>query len=239
MSVKTNRRRVLGAALLAAIAAVAWWKWSERMAVRADAPERAQEPFVQLANSGSSGAALLQERAELMDPTPMFLPTTHNAGQKGLPSQLVARPGQVFANFTARLNTPESSLPNYGADPTAVADTLTDVMARSNESPFAGLGERAGAVPRLAQRTGFVEVKALQGNRLIAEAVESTGVPRSDFAPMEFLANVSTAGLVGDPMLVASSGAEEVDSYFRDYLAKSARLGQRLAPGIYRVQIGP
>lgn len=56
---------------------------------------------------------------------------------------------------------------------------------------------------------------------------------------MEFLAVVSSAGLIADPVLVNGSGWEEVDNFFRSYLVKSFRLGERLNPGRYRVLVGP
>lgn len=222
------------------LAAAAWWAWSTRMAVKPEAPMKGPEPFVQLASSGQAATArVLQERAELLDPTPMFLPTDRNAGQAGLPRQLVARPGQIFADFAPRLNIDEADLANYGADTAGAPESLADVMARSNEVPFAGLGEQANAIVKLEARSACFEVKNLQGKSLLSESVQAKAVPRGDFVPLEFIATVSAAGLVGEPMLVASSGAEEVDAFFRDYLAKAARLGERLAPGTYRVQVGP
>jgi hypothetical protein len=50
---------------------------------------------------------------------------------------------------------------------------------------------------------------------------------------------VSSAGLIGDPILVTGSGWEEVDTFFRSYLVKTFRLGERLNPGRYRVLVGP
>jgi len=49
---------------------------------------------------------------------------------------------------------------------------------------------------------------------------------------------VSSAGLVGEPVLTTSSEGEDVDNFFRDYLVQSYRLGERLRPGTYRVLVG-
>lgn len=239
MKARFNMRRVLGAMLVIVLAAVAWWGWSARMGVRPEAQAKPAEPFVQLAAAGRAAEAkVLQERAELLDPTPMFLPTERNAGQTGLPGRLVPRPGQVFADFAPRLSVGEANLPNYGADSAEVPEGLTDVMAKSNEAPFAGLGEGTVRPQQVAQRTAFVEIKNMKGNNLLTQAV-TTPLPRPDFAPLEFLATVSAAGLVGDPQLVASSGAEDVDVFFRDHLAKALRIGERLGPGVYRIVVGP
>jgi hypothetical protein len=44
---------------------------------------------------------------------------------------------------------------------------------------------------------------------------------------------------LGRPVDTASSDIEEVDAFFRDYLVKTLHLGERLAPGMYRVVVGP
>jgi hypothetical protein len=60
---------------------------------------------------------------------------------------------------------------------------------------------------------------------------------------MEFLILVSNAGIVGEPVLMTGSRweevDEEVDAFFRSYLVKTFRLGERLSPGRYRVLVGP
>jgi len=63
--------------------------------------------------------------------------------------------------------------------------------------------------------------------------------PRSDYAPLEFLVVISSAGMVGEPVLTTGSGWDDVDIFFRTYLVKTFRLGERLNPGRYRVLVGP
>ncbi|MBI2511595.1 MAG: hypothetical protein HYV96_06425 [Opitutae bacterium] len=241
MSATANTRRVLSAILVIVLAGAGWWLWSERMTAKPDATAaRRPEPFVQIANSGGTGVnRVLQERAEFFDPSPMFLPTARNAGHDALPSRLVAQPGQIFADFAAKWNVAEANLPSYGADVVAAAEGLVDVMARANEAPFAGFGESGGATRRVEARAAFIEVKSMRGSSLISQALAGAAVPREDFAPLEFLATISAAGLTGEPLLVSGSGADEVDNFFRDYLARTFRLGERLAPGVYRIVIGP
>jgi hypothetical protein len=55
---------------------------------------------------------------------------------------------------------------------------------------------------------------------------------------VEFLVVISSAGLVGEPVMTTGSEEEDVDSFFRDYLIRSYRLGERLRPGRYRVWVG-
>lgn len=241
MSATSNTRRVFGAALVIVLAGAGWWLWSERTTAKPDATAtKRPEPFVQLAGTGGAAAdRVLQERAEFFDPSPMFLPTERNAGHDALPARLVAQPGQIFGDFAAKWSVAEANLPSYGADVVTAAEGLVDVMARANEAPFAGFGEIGAPARRVTARAAFVEVKSMHGSSLISQALAGAAVPREDFAPLEFLATVSAAGLVGEPLLVSGSGADEVDSFFRDYLARTFRLGERLAPGVYRVVIGP
>lgn len=241
MGTTTNRRRVLGAALMIVLAGTGWWLWSERAAAQPDrvAP-RVPEPFVQIAGSGGAAAdRVLQERAEFFDPSPMFLPTARNAGQEALPQRLVVQPGQVFLDFPAKWRVAEANLPSYGSEAVTAPEGLADVMARASEAPFAGLGEAPSPARRVEPRVAFLEVKSIQGSALIQSPIQDAAVPRPDFAPLEFLATVSAAGLVVQPLLVVGSGVDEVDSFFRDYLGSGFRLGDKLAPGVYRIVIGP
>jgi hypothetical protein len=57
--------------------------------------------------------------------------------------------------------------------------------------------------------------------------------------PMEFVAAVDAAGLVGPLVPTARSGVDEIDAYFGHYLADTLRVGQRLSPGFYRIVVGP
>jgi hypothetical protein len=241
MSTRANTRRVVGAAAMIALAGAGWWIWTERTAATSEgAAPRAPEPFVQIAGSGGAAAdRVLQERAEFFDPSPMFLPTARNAGQEALPPRLVVQPGQVFLDFPPNLRVVEANLPSYGSESITAPEGLAEVMARASEAPFAGLGEAGAPRRRVEPRKAFLEVKSMEGNALVGVALTDAAVPRPDFAPLEFLATVNAAGLVVEPLLVTGSGADDVDSFFRTYLARSFRLGEKLAPGVYRVAIGP
>jgi hypothetical protein len=61
----------------------------------------------------------------------------------------------------------------------------------------------------------------------------------AQWRPMEFIAAVDPSGLVGPLVPTSRSGADDVDTYFGHYLADTLRVGQRLAPGFYRITVGP
>lgn len=241
MNATSNTRRVLSVALVLVVAGAAWGIWSQRTMVKpGESGPKSAPPFVRLSGPGqAAGDRVLQERAEFFDPTPLFLPTARNAGQGGLPAKLVAQPGQVFTDFPAKPGIGQATLPPYGTDVVSAPEGLADVMARANEAPFAGLGETGQPTRRVEPRAGYIQVKSMQGNIVLASPLAAAAVPRADFAPLEFMANLSPAGMVGDPLLVSGSGVEEVDNFFREYLVRTFRLGEKLAPGAYRVVIGP
>lgn len=236
------KRRLFVATGLLAIAAGAWWLWSSRSIERAVAAEPAgPQPFVQLASGAGEETAsrLLRERALYFDPTPLFLPTSLNFGQGGLPRRLVRQPGQIFESFAPKLHFPDALATPYAAELGLGPENLPELLGRANEAPFAGLGESGRLELAPQPRAAFIEVKSMLGERLEHRPLAGIALPRAEFAPMEFIIAVGPAGVIGKPMLAVSSGWEDVDAFFRDYLTKTYRIGERLAPGRYRVLVGP
>jgi hypothetical protein len=127
----------------------------------------------------------------------------------------------------------------YGNDAVSVPETLSDVLVQGNEAPFAGMGQVDVQRSTLPVRAGFLEVSRLNDSDIIIkQSLTGIQAPRSDYAPVEFLVVIGSAGLIGDPILTSGSGWDEVDSFFRAYLVKSYHLGERLPPGRYRVVVG-
>lgn len=237
-----GKRRIFVGLTLAVVVSGVWLWWSRRVTepLSRNAP-RGATPFVQVAGANPASVdRLLQERADYFDPTPLFIPTARNYyGGRGLPSSLVKQPGQVFGDFGAKYQFGEGGLAAYGAEATAVPDSVPEVLNRANEAPFAGMGEQGGGREALPEREAWMEFKQLTDGELKLAEAPDQAPPRHDFSPLEFLVLVSPSGLIGDPVLTAGSGRPEVDAFFQDYLAKSHRVGMRLAPGRYRVRIGP
>ncbi len=185
---------------------------------------------------------VLREQATLYDPTPLFLPTEWNTNQRELPAAVQHQPGQVFQPFAPRFvfDQPELALPvgPVQGPPNSPRDLL---QARSHD-PFLGFDREDLDLKPLAVRPGFVEVRdARTGGVVLARALDGGLVlPASqrEWQPAEFLIAVTAAGLLGGSPATAAE-PEETEAFFRDYLAKSLPLGERLAPGVYRVVVGP
>ncbi len=225
--------------VVASAGAYFWWMQAPRSANEVAA--KTKEAFVKLAGSGATaGDREMQERAEYFDPTPLFFPTEHNFGQRQTPESARRQPGQVFASYEAKLSFSESGMRVHGQETAVTDERLWDVLAQGNEAPFAGYGLIDGTRPALSGRDAFMEVNALtDGKMIVAQALRQLKLPRTDFAPLEFLVLIGSAGVIGEPVLLAGSGWEEVDTFFRDHIVKSSRLGERLSPGRYRVVVGP
>jgi hypothetical protein len=239
---KLEIKRRVWVGLVAAIAVTGiWWTMARVKPSVAAVVAPRPAPFVRLATVGSGrGDQVLREQAELLDPAPLFFPTERNFGQRPLRESMRRQPGQVFSSFPENITLGAQQIKIYGNEPAVVPERLADLFVQGNEAPFAGMGQID--VPRtvLAVRSAFMEVRSLgTHDNVIHQSLDNVALPRTDFAPLEFLAVVSSAGLVGDPVLVSGSGWEEVDGFFRSYLVKTFRLGERLSPGRYRVVVGP
>ena len=235
------KRRVWTGALFAVGVTGAWWLWTRSAPPAGAMTAQPKLPFVRLAGSGrGTDDEVLRERAELLDPTPLFFPTKWNFGQSPLRESMRRQPGQVFGSIEAKFVFDDQNMKSYGIEPSVAPEKLSDVLVQGNEAPLAGLGQADVQRPALVERSSFVEVRGLvNGEIIIEQSLKNILVPRSDYIPLEFLVVVSSAGVVGDLVLTSPSGWEEVDNFFRTYLVKSFRLGERLNPGRYRVLVGP
>jgi hypothetical protein len=185
--------------------------------------------------------SLKRNEAALTDPTPLFLPTEWNAGQNALPANTQREPGGSFQGYPAKLAFAEAELklqfPATVALPARPADALA--ADRAGQS-FLGVGQADRPVIQLVERKGFIEIQAAaSGQRLMAQSLTNAVPPGGAWQPLEFLVAVDAMGLVGPPILTESSHVAAVDGYFQNYLVKTLHAGERLAPGFYRVCIGP
>jgi len=242
--IEVKRRVWVG--LLSALAVTGmWWEWTRAKPPAVAGLAQPVQPFVRLTGAGTgAGDKILRERAELFDPTPLFFPTDWNFGQRPLRESLRRQPGQIFGSFEPKADFGEQGIKAYGVEVLLAPEKLADVLVQGNEAPFAGMGQVDVQRSALAVRSSFLEVRALiDGNIVMAQALNGLSLPRLDFAPVEYLVAVSSAGIVGDPILMVGFEGEEmdekVDAYFRSYLVKTFRLGERLSPGRYRVLVGP
>lgn len=235
------QRRVWVTLLCAVGTSGVWWGWTLHTSPALTALSQVKPPFVRLAGVGTGAAdQVLRERADLFDPTPLFFPTVWNYGQQPLRDRLRRQPGQVFGSFEPVYTFTEQNMKSFGAEATPPPRKPSDVLRQGNEAPFAGIGQIDTPRPALSERTSFIEVRRVASEEsIISQVLRNITPPRLDYAPMEFIVIVGSAGVIGDPVLTSGSGSDEVDAFFLTYLVKTYHLGERLNPGRYRVLVGP
>lgn len=246
LAVDTPRQRWAVAAIGAAV--VALLVVSVFRAPAIDMPQSAvATKGVELRNVSAANAAQADE-ALMRDLTPLFLPTERNASLARIPKREL---GQTFLDIeTPRLGIAgadwrfDRGLPPVAAiegQPVSSATALDVLEAAALDAPLAGFGRNEARVAGMIPRGGFIEVvNARDGQTLMAEVVTSAGPPtRKPWQPFELMATVGPAGLVAPLMLMTRSGVDEVDVFFRNYLARTFRVGERLPPGFYRITVAP
>ena len=200
------------------------------------------KPTVELRSGGNTA---FSDEAMLRDPTPLFLPTEKNAAQKKMPEIELGRtfldketPNWAFADSELKLNI------LFGVEGKGAENPVSlDVLAADAPGPLLmGFGRSDPPAEALSPRGGRVEVFAANGGRRVwSEELGVAARPASaaTWQPLEILATVDEAGLAGPLVVTARSGVDEVDAYFQNYLARTLKIGERLAPGFYRISVGP
>lgn len=231
------KRRVWISLGFAVVVIASWWLWTSSVVVVTPVQPSANHPSVVLAAAlKGPGDSALREQAEYMDPTPLFFPTKWNF----VPENIIRQPGQIFGWIEPKLVFLEPNIKSNSAESPTSAANLAEIVKSGNEAPFAGIGERNIVPVVLDERGGFLEISRLRdGKTIIAQKLENIPGLDANFSPFEFLISVGPSGLNADPIVMNGSGREEMEVFLRTFLAKSFRVGERLAPGTYRILIGP
>lgn len=204
-------------------------------------------PPVQLARPGNADP-ILREQAEMRDLAPLFLPTERNANLS-IPPRDPSRslledesPKLRFGEAEANVVKSFPPVATINRRPAAQAGPLDVFSPEAVAASLAGFGRETARIAPLPPRGGFVEVMASRtGDLLLAEPVPSADGPAGDkpWGPVEFLAVVDPSGLSAPLTLTSGSRVAEVDAHFSNYLTRVFRVGDRLAPGFYRITVAP
>jgi hypothetical protein len=200
----------------------------------------APPPPVMVRSDDGTDAAFDEKRV-LADPTPLFLPTQWNATRRGITRP---EPGATFENYPPIFSpaASETGLKPILPAPVGVPVTPTDALLADRPGPLLlGFGRTDAGLPVLAERGAFVEIVAEGTGQAVLRQALTDARPPGDggWQPMKFLVAVNATGLVGTLAVTQRSGVAAVDEYFQRYLAQTLRVGQRLAPGFYRISVGP
>jgi hypothetical protein len=180
---------------------------------------------------------LRREETALRDPATLYLPTPWNSRPVPPPRD----PGVAFASYPPE---PRFALEGLGVQlpdeaPLRPADVL---ISHPPGNPLLGLGRTDTPVRALASRGAYVEIAAAgTGERVFSGVLAGAHPPDGGalWQPLEFIAAVDAKGLVGPLALAEPSNVDAINGYFDDYLTVTFRVGERLAPGFYRIWVGP
>jgi len=209
-----------------------------------DEPKRSLEAnkigLTRLAQKGEG--RVVAEEAQFFDPTPLFLPTEWNSDQKPLPTNVLNDPGEMFVHFPSKLQFAEEGVALEFKNPIQIPNKPSDTISViDNEISFRGIGRGDVEVVPMAARGGYLVVRSADASKraIVSQSLPDARPPVDNWKPLAFMAVVNQAGLVGSLSLIERSGYESVDLYFQNYLVQSFRLGEYLAPGFYRISVGP
>jgi len=195
-------------------------------------PAPAARPSVILAPPDT----LLGEETALRDPAPLSLPTEWNSR----PAPPERDPGVAFASYPpeTRFTTDALALVLPNDVPPKPAEAQ---LSNSPGNPLLGLGRTDAPVPVLSARGGLLEIAAAGTGEPVLSAILADAHPPEGvfWRPLEFIAAVDAAGLVGPLVLSVPSSSDSVNAYFEGYLAQTFRVGERLAPGFYHLRVEP
>jgi len=204
-------------------------------------PERIPAPEIVYAGPNDQRAAVLAEQSYLMDYEPLFLPTARNASILPGAAELVERT-EPFSPLPPRLLIGEGQFPSMTATPRTPIREPVEALARQTGSGFSAFGQRVSQQEPLPARPGLVEIFPEGAGRPVVRRELDPGVIDEALANLsgviEWRIIVSEGGLVTAPLLRRGSGLEYVDALTADYLVEHAATWG-LAPGYYRVVIGP
>lgn len=221
-------------AAIAGVIVLVWFMYLVRVPVTRLEEALPPAPSVRLVDP------VINKETMLLDPTPLFLPTAFNSSRK---DYVPLEPDGAFAGFEPKLTFDPTELELNLPSPTAVPGSPADALAGDPPgAPFIGFGRANLVVEPVGRRGAYVEIaEAGSGRTVFGKAVADAHPPASSlpWQPMEFMAAVDSAGLVGSVVPTTRSGIDEVDAYFGRYLVDTLRVGQRLAPGFYRISVGP
>jgi hypothetical protein len=191
-----------------------------------------------------SADALLREESSLRDPTPLFLPTPFNSTQAVRPESSLREPGDSY-RVSAKLVFGAGAIPLSLPDPVQLPSKPADELGRTvGDRPFSGFGQKEMKSVSFPKRDAVIEVMAAgTGSLLLSIPVQGLSLQDNiDWKPCEFFVETDAAGMVGEPPLVSSSGADMIDQAFHDYLVRQWAMIDRkakLPAGAYRILLGP
>lgn len=184
----------------------------------------------------------LREYMALTDPRVLYRPNSRALAADTLQQAARRVPGDAFDVFQPQMAFATTALPPLVPASRIAPDSPLAALRTGDRAQFAEFGRTDRPETVREPVAGYLTVRSLQGGALVfRESLVNApaALTQQDWAPAEFTVAVTAGGVVGTPVLAKSSTLEELDRVLRTYLARDAHLGERLAPGFYRVVLSP
>ena len=230
----------VSAVVSAFVVATVTWVQIPGSSISNSSNEAGALPSLGLASSGlATHVDIMAEQLAAYDPTPLFIPTEMSSSAE-FPRDTEPGQGAPFPTLPVELTkTSPLRFPLVVVPPDSVVSGLQ--LTERVDAPLM-IARRDETAKPLAERDGYLEAITMQDGGRVVLALslpKSAGLPAGDWQPLELVGAVTRMGLTGELVVTSSSGSDEIDAYFRSYLAKSVRLGERLPAGLYAFRVGP
>jgi hypothetical protein len=190
----------------------------------------------------------IAEEIELRESVALYLPTRRNTSVLDeLPANILQEPGSAYRPFPPKHIYSEGSFDLHFPELEPTLIRPADVLALGQTSNvLSSIGEQDVSLKPLSARVASLEVVdsetgSVAYRKEISKDLGGDGFPKGEWRPLELLVTVNSFGLVGTPTIVTgeSSGSDENDAFFCNFLANRIHIENHLSPGVYAVRIGP
>ena len=203
-----------------------------------------KRPFIMfLPDQAMSEGALLEARASLFDSAPLFVPTRWSTSARVYPD-FDSQGNFPFEDYLPSISLVDELRPrkSFGLEEYEI-ERAEDLLALRFLRPWQSFGQDQDDPARLNDWSPVAHVRVIGGGELTnpadSEFLRASSLSKlaSSQGPVRFYLNISASGrLLSRPVLVESSGLEEVDSSVMDWILDPATIA-RLPAGYLEVSI--
>ena len=203
-----------------------------------------KRPFIVfLPDQAMSEGALLEARASLFDSAPLFVPTRWSTSARVYPD-FDSQGHFAFEDYLPSISLVDELRPrkSFGLEEYEV-ERPEDLLALRFLSPWQSFGQDQEEPARLNDWSPVAHVRVIGGGELTNPAeskilrASSLSELASSEGPVKFYLNISASGrLFSRPVLVESSGLEEVDASVMDWILDPETIA-RLPTGYLEVSV--
>lgn len=207
------------------------------------APTRGRAPSARVGTVLLSAEDPLAQRAQLLDESLVFLPSSSTPLSPSGGYQVSAE-GTPFSGFPPRLRFEPNRSPDLPVESSfSKFSAPLDGVNPINGDPFMTFSSTSAPLKSIKPRSVYCAVspvRSVQNTILIIEVGENPIFKpfKSGFHGLKAYMGVDSLGLLGKPTIQMSSGDSKLDQASLDWIGRQDWEG-KLAPGVYLISLGP